>query len=294
MDAQGATCPVCGGPATLYCSKPRDGRNWAIYRCGGKARPDGPCGHGFVHPRPTLDEVVAANASETAASALQPPTPPQALQLRDVAEVVRAVRQVAGEPLSGRMLDVGAGDGAYAAGLSTLGLRPHLIDLDPRVQDAAARIPGATAARETFEGLSDVGPYRLVLMSHVLEHALDPLDWLSRAARLLVPASEADPGGLLVVLLPNFGGLYRLLGARDPYLIPPVHVNYFTAASLRRSFQLAGLSPVRIDTDTHIPFSGGLKRRVAACAVRLVGPLVRNTTRGIILRGFARPARRPL
>lgn len=190
-------------------------------------------------------------------------------------------------PLLGRMLDVGAGDGAYAAGLSTLGLTPHLIDLDPRVGLAAQRIPGASSARETFESLSDPGPYQLILMSHVLEHALDPLDWLRRAsARLVMPSAHA-PAGLLVVLVPNFGGIYRLLGSRDPYLIPPVHVNYFTPGSLRRSFELAGLEVRLIDSDTHIPFSGGLKRRLAALAAAAAERWVRRSARGIILRGFA-------
>lgn len=282
-------CPACRRPARLYCAKPRAGRSWHIYRCAQGSRT---CGHAFVHPRPALDEVLACNAEETATSPLTGTSPQAALGLRDVAEVVAAVRSLGETAWTGRMLDVGAGDGAYAAGLSTLGLTPHLIDLDPRIGDAAALIPHATAARETFENLSDRGPYRMILMSQVLEHALDPHAWLRRAKALLTPPpTPGTPGGLLVVLLPNFGGIYRLLGARDPYLIPPVHVNYFTAASLRRMIDDAGLTVRRIDSDTHVPFSGGLARRTLSVLTTVAAPLLRGTTRGIILRGFAHRTR---
>ena len=72
-------------------------------------------------------------------------------------------------------------------------------------------------------------------MSHVLEHSLRPLDWLAHAAKLL------SPDGILAIAIPNFGGIYRFLGERDPWIIPPVHLQFFTPRSLRRALESSGL-----------------------------------------------------
>ena len=66
-------------------------------------------------------------------------------------------------------------------------------------------------------------------MSHVLEHSLQPLDWLKHAWKLL------SDDGILAIALPNFGGVYRFLGERDPWIIPPVHLQFFTPRSLRQA-----------------------------------------------------------
>src|SRR6185436_16557697 len=108
---------------------------------------------------------------------------------------------------------------------------------DPRARCAVERVPGSTFYACTFEDLTDPGPYDAIVMSHVLEHALDPAAWLGRARALLAP------GGVLAIALPNFGGVYRLLGSRDPFIIPPVHLNYFTARSLGLALRAAGLEP---------------------------------------------------
>lgn len=62
----------------------------------------------------------------------------------------------------------------------------------------------------------------------VLEHVPEPGRFLSRAAAVL------KPGGHCFVLVPNAGSLaHRLLGARYRYVMAE-HLNYFTAATLRR------------------------------------------------------------
>jgi SAM-dependent methyltransferase len=276
-EAQETACPVCSSSSRRYCVKQHAGQAWWIWRCTARN-----CRHGFVHPRPTWDELTRVNEAESVQSDLLVPTPAAAMQRRDVRITVDLIRRAGGK--GGRLLDIGAGDGTYSAGLSTIGYAPHLIDLDERCGRATATIPRATFARETFEKLSDPGPYDLILLSQVLEHALTPSDWLDRCNRLL------KPGGLVAILLPNFGGIYRLLGARDPYLIPPIHVNFFTAASLSRAMQSAGLEVVSMDSDSHIDRGGSWPRRIAAAVVAAIGPPLDRRARGIILRGVGRKA----
>lgn len=267
-------CPICGSGTAQYAVR----NNWPIFRCSS-------CRHGFVFPRPTHADVTAANAAETAAGGFAKPDLAAALARRDITSTLRLVQRAHAIP--GRMLDVGAGDGAFSMGLSSLGYQPHMIDLDPRGHLTAAAMPNASFAQETFESLSDRGPYALILMSQVLEHALDPMDWLARSRTLLAP------GGVLVIALPNFGGIYRLLGSRDPYLIPPVHVNFFTPRSLRLALAQKGFTPLRIDSDSQMNARRGdgrigLKRAILSGAMKLAAPLLDPFAKGIILRAVAR------
>lgn len=71
------------------------------------------------------------------------------------------------------------------------------------------------------------GPYDAVTFWAVLEHLVDPLAFLRRAADLL------RPGGHAFVLVPNLESLaIRLCGPRYRYVMPD-HVNYFSVRTLR-------------------------------------------------------------
>lgn len=73
----------------------------------------------------------------------------------------------------------------------------------------------------------------------VLEHLPEPRAFLQRARELL------RPGGVCLVLVPNFESLaVRLLGARYRYILPQ-HVNYFTTSTLEELLRRSGLEPVR-------------------------------------------------
>jgi 2-polyprenyl-3-methyl-5-hydroxy-6-metoxy-1,4-benzoquinol methylase len=99
--------------------------------------------------------------------------------------------------------------------------------------------------------------YDAILMSQVLEHALDPGEWLSNAHKLL------RPGGCLVVAVPQFKGIYRFLGIRDPYITPPEHLNFFTRRSLGLFAVRMGFEVVKVTGYSRVPFYN-IKRRLKA------------------------------
>jgi hypothetical protein len=82
------------------------------------------------------------------------------------------------------------------------------------------------------------------------------------------------PGGVLWVLLPGFDSIYRvLLGTRDPYFTPPVHLNHFNCRSLGDLCRRAGLEIVE-NTDYHdVP-----RDIVAKRLPKLVRPAVEAAT----------------
>lgn len=87
------------------------------------------------------------------------------------------------------LVEVGAGDGAVAAGLRTRGLTVDAIDANAETAAAAtaAGRPVTHADWLTWEG----GPYRAVLFTRSLHH-IDPLD------AAVAQAGKLAPGGLVI------------------------------------------------------------------------------------------------
>lgn len=264
-------CPICATPAPLRYTVPAFGTDWRIHACPA-------CRHGFVANRPTLTDLNAFYQSQP--EQLGGDTPSAVLP-RPAAEFARLVAHLT--PLRGRSLDVGCGGGDFSIALQRLGFTPTLNDWSPAVAKLLPHFPGGRAYVGAFEDLPDPGPYDAIVMSQVLEHALDPLDWLRRCAKLL------SPGGVVGVALPNFHGVYRLLGRRDPFLIPPFHLNYFSGDSLRRAFAAAGLTPLLINSTSELRTHAEHGPRLAARrAINVLTRPLDHTPYGIILRGFAR------
>jgi 2-polyprenyl-3-methyl-5-hydroxy-6-metoxy-1,4-benzoquinol methylase len=247
-------------------------QRWFINKCPA-------CGHGFVVNRPSLEQlerIYSGDMSHHPTGGEPPPDRP----IRLVSRLARLTDE------RGQSLDVGSGNGEFSFQLHKLGFRPVMIDLDPRAREMARHVPGGDFRFTTFEDFTHPGPFSAIIMSQVLEHALDPMAWLRRARDLL------SPRGVLAVALPNFEGAYRVLGKKDPFLTPPIHLNFFTRRSLALAFEAAGLTPLAFDSDSkvrpHRPDHGpSLKRRVLGRAWNLFAVVLNPTTLGIMLQGYA-------
>jgi len=87
------------------------------------------------------------------------------------------------------------------------------------------------------------GSFDLVYAGQVLEHLPDPGFEVALLGRLLAP------GGLLCVVVPNYGSLSIRLGCDDFHANrPPGHLNYFSRAPLARLVASHGLGVLRVRT----------------------------------------------
>jgi 2-polyprenyl-3-methyl-5-hydroxy-6-metoxy-1,4-benzoquinol methylase len=225
------------------------------------------------------ERIVLATGTKPSPCPLPPP---------DVGEGSRS--GTASPPLqrSRAVLDIGSGEGGFAYHLAQRGYGPvTIVDLDPRAAEAATLIPDCAFRQCAFEDVEvTAGPFAVIVMSQILEHAIDPLDWLRRARSLIAP------DGVLAIALPNFGGIYRLLGERDPMIIPPVHLNYFTLKSLTLALDARGFEVRSWNTLSRIQSSGGGLSAKRALMGRLWNAgswLLNPTPWGIILNVFASP-----
>lgn len=125
--------------------------------------------------------------------------------------------------------DIGCGNGDTIELLNRLGHKATGIDPDPDARDFA-RSRGLDVFAGTAEELPheiDQARFDCVLMSHALEHALEPQAAIANATRLL------SPGGILIVETPN-NEARGLAQSKQlwPWLDVPRHLNFFTGKSL--------------------------------------------------------------
>lgn len=157
------------------------------------------------------------------------------LNRRSAAAVARHV------PASGRLLEVGCGNGAFLA--TVAGVRPDVRLDGVDIVDLGIRgIPGFEFHLGQLEQI-DLGARRfdVIYASNLIEHVPDPRRFLERCAALLAP------GGRLVGVTPDHLSLdRRLFGRYWAGYHYPRHTFVFDHRNLRELLVRCGLVPERI------------------------------------------------
>jgi ubiquinone/menaquinone biosynthesis C-methylase UbiE len=145
-----------------------------------------------------------------------------------------------------RVLDLGAGDGAFAAELLEAGCDVVAVDVaEEALRRARARVPGLDA-RQYDEGGRlplDEDSVDAVWAGEVLEHVADVVGLLAEVRRV------ARWGGRLIVTTPYHGRLsvaaLALRGGFDEHFDPRSdHLRFFTARTLRETLTAAGFGEI--------------------------------------------------
>ena len=132
----------------------------------------------------------------------------------------------------GKLLDVGCATGSFVAAARVAGFNASGIDISAESTRYGREVLGLPLdVGDLYERNYPAQTFDLVTFWATLEHLADPNRFLSEAARLLVPS------GRVVLSVPNYASFtQRILGRQDRYVCID-HLNYFTAATLRRLLQ---------------------------------------------------------
>jgi SAM-dependent methyltransferase len=147
-----------------------------------------------------------------------------------------------------RVLDLGAGDGAFAAELVAAGCEVVAVDVAAEaLRRARSRVPGLDARRVAEDGPLplDEDAVDVVWAGEVLEHVADVVGLLAEVRRVL------RWGGTLLVTTPYHGRVslaaLALRGRVDEHFDPRAdHLRFFTARTLRDVLGEAGFAEIEV------------------------------------------------
>lgn len=136
----------------------------------------------------------------------------------------------------GRLLDVGAGSGAFLAEAKKRGWQIQGIEIDPQAICYARRQFGISLFNGELLNLKTPGQlFDAVHLNHVLEHVYHPRELLLKIKSVL------KPGGYLIIEVPN--EVYPLSELIQFYLSYKTRCRYLAGKILRREMTLVKLPP---------------------------------------------------
>ena len=151
-------------------------------------------------------------------------------------------------PRGRTLIDIGAHAGRFLRLAREQGWSGEGLELNPKTAAYAAKMSGSPVHQGSIHGFTPQGCYDAVTLTDVLEHIPEPLSVLTRARSFLCP------GGCVAIKVPN-GDAQRIKETLRPMLRPSyrasvadnlVHVNHFSAPSLRRALEAAGFHDVTV------------------------------------------------
>lgn len=218
------TCPLCGAADHLPLGKPD--ATFTLSRC---AR----CGFTFVTPRPSHDFLMEFyNLHSDYVTAPEPIGDEQAR--RQASRYHGLIRKYA--PRASRVLEIGCLYGHLLRGLALRGYQVTGADVCEPARRFAMEHYGITVHPGEAPDASLKGSFDVVIISHVIEHTLEPVSFLAEAASYL------GTGGILLVETPGLDSpLFALFGASYNMVRPPEHISFFSRETMARALNAAGL-----------------------------------------------------
>jgi SAM-dependent methyltransferase len=229
-----ATCRICGGPTTVVGHRraERGDRTFALAEC--------PACAFVMVDEPRTDFDVLYDEAYYAGRGLDPSVAyvaemanPRTIRTHEWAGVVALVGDVGVTPPA-RWLDFGCGLGGLVQAAGRAGYDAMGYEAGWAGERAADH--GIPVVVDAAELDARAGTFDVVTAIEVLEHVIDPVAELSTIASLL------RPGGKLVVTTGNLERFHDKLD-RWSYVMPDIHVSYFSPQALAEALRRSGLTP---------------------------------------------------
>jgi SAM-dependent methyltransferase len=146
----------------------------------------------------------------------------------------------------GRLIEIGAGTGAFATVAQSAGFEVSAIEMSERCCRYLSEREGidAICSDRPLEAIASLPPARVVALWHVLEHLPNPAEVLARVAE------KVEPGGVLALAVPNPRSLqFRVLRTRWVHLDAPRHLCLMGPGALIGRGRDLGMTRVALSTN---------------------------------------------
>lgn len=218
-----ADCPLCGTARfkRLFSKKGRD-----FWRCSG-------CGLEKQIPLPDEEELQRFYDNEYKEGLYETFTSADKMKKMTARQRIKEMSPLINT--AGKWLDIGAANGVFVEEALKKGAAAQGIELSEHAV-VQARRRNVPVSRGSINDLKEDEFFDCITAFDVLEHLLDPFDFLKKAATHLYP------NGRLVLTVPNKASVIRLLmGKRWYFYIPEEHLHYFDPSIIRGLLKKAGL-----------------------------------------------------
>ncbi len=223
------------------------------------------CGHGWVSPMPNEEHLDQFYSSEEGIH-VQYDFPERSIR-KHAQRLFRWIHQAKRPP--GTLLDVGCGRGVHLEVARKLGWDVVGVDHSSRAREICLQrgmriYPGLDSLERDF----GQGAFDVITLWEVLEHSRDPHVFLVHLRGML------KDRGILALSTPNFCSVVaRANLATWHELRPPMHLHYFTPASLEKLLGQCGLKT--LNQLTYASYNKTVDRRIDGIthALRLPEPV---------------------
>ncbi len=267
-------CHVCGGARVYYLFSASDYR---VVRCED-------CGLIFLNPQPSDDDLARIygasyflgsedEAGRQAVSEIKQAT--AGLYLSEI-------RRYHG-PETGRLLEIGCGDGDFLALAETAGWRVTGIEYASAACETARRRlkRGEVLCGELQRMNLPAGQFDLCVISDVLEHVRAPLDFLGEIHRVL------KPGGTLFVATPSIDSWSARFMRQKWMEFKVEHLTYFDRQTLQTALFKSGFREVIIQAGWKILNFDYIQKHFERFPVPVITPVL-NFARRLLPGGVRR------
>jgi len=246
-------CPVCSSKIKAWRHKKAGDLVYQIDICLS-------CGYSFVNPRPSLSflmDLYSSSVNKTDGNdkrleslnsiLLQEKDFPNSTI--DAKSIIRTIKSHSKGDENRRFLDIGCGYGFFSKEAIDAGFEVEAIELGKNEIEITKEMTGLQPVLCSFEEFECAAEtYSVVLMSQILEHALDVNLWIKKANDILIK------DGIIAIALPNYSSLFRrILQDKESFICPPEHLNFFNPNSITRLLENHGFKILTIKWISRIP-----------------------------------------
>ena len=234
------------------------------------------CGLIWVDPLPTRAELDAYYARSYAEGAYSFFAEADEIRRAISEDRLARLREVDSD---GRWLDVGASSGDFVAAASACGIEAEGLELSSEAVEHA-RERGLVMHCSPVEDFAPEHRYATITAFDVIEHMRNPRHFVQQLASWL------EPGGRLVMTLPDVSSLYPrwLMRRHWFYYWPDEHLFYFDPRTIRRLLEEEGLQVQAVGRATKpltLRYAAANLRNFNASLGRIAGGVVGMLPEGL-------------
>lgn len=239
-------CPNCQSldfakVVNIQSHTPKISGTFSVVRCSS-------CGLHYLNPRPTLEslaffyELLQTKSSDEGSEFKEP----SKNWLKQVWYRLNYSNPLLPLIDQGPILDVGCGQGDFIAELTHKGFEAHGLELD-KSSCRICRKRGFQVIEGTIETVDlPIKFYNWIVLSHALEHFLDPVGVLRK-----ISFSLSEDGKMAIAVPYVKSPMVKLFGRNWHGWDPPFHLTHFDRSTLSQVCEKAGLNIVDLKVEGH-------------------------------------------